>query len=239
MFTWLNMDISFNVHVAKHPLQEGEGVHGNLNSLLCMKQKISWNTARFHGTRWKGGTRSVRARKRRDRPIDRWMDNIQRRTCIVKFGYHGINKCDRLTPGVFFTFFSLNIFPHIIQEDRLRKVLLKIFSHSLVSNLLQESFGQQPPTSTPSCVYLPTYIPRVLHGPTTHPTYPATQSIPFASAELLLSDKGMGKILASNHLDLNEIAQKPVRGTTIEPHVGQQWSVMNEKHCLKMPGRSF
>lgn len=116
MFTWLNMDISFNVHVAKHPLQEGEGVHGNLNSLLCMKQKISWNTARVQGTRWKGGTRSVRARKRRDRPIDRWMDNIQRRTCIVKFGYHGINKCDRLTPGVFFTFFSLNIFPHIIQE---------------------------------------------------------------------------------------------------------------------------
>ena len=35
---------------------------------------------------------------------------------------------------------------------------------------------------------------------------------------------------------LNKIAQKPVHGTTIVPHDGQQSSMMNEKHVQKKPG---
>ena len=35
---------------------------------------------------------------------------------------------------------------------------------------------------------------------------------------------------------LNKIAQKPVHGTTIVPHDGQQSSMMNEKHVQKQPG---
>ena len=37
-------------------------------------------------------------------------------------------------------------------------------------------------------------------------------------------------------MDLNKIVQKPVHGTTIEPHDGQPWSMRNEKQVLKMPG---
>ncbi len=40
----------------------------------------------------------------------------------------------------------------------------------------------------------------------------------------------------SNIMDLNKIVQKPVHGTTIEPHDGQPWSMRNEKQVLKMPG---
>ena len=35
---------------------------------------------------------------------------------------------------------------------------------------------------------------------------------------------------------LNKIAEKPVHGTTIVPHDGQQSSMMNEKHVQKKPG---
>ena len=35
---------------------------------------------------------------------------------------------------------------------------------------------------------------------------------------------------------LNKIASKPVHGTTIVPHDGQQSSMMNEKHVQKKPG---
>ena len=35
---------------------------------------------------------------------------------------------------------------------------------------------------------------------------------------------------------VNKIAQKPVHGTTIVPHDGQQSSMMNEKHVQKKPG---
>ena len=35
---------------------------------------------------------------------------------------------------------------------------------------------------------------------------------------------------------LNKIAQKPVHGTTIVPHDGQQSSMMNEKYVQKKPG---
>jgi len=35
---------------------------------------------------------------------------------------------------------------------------------------------------------------------------------------------------------LNKIAPKPVHGTTIVHHDGLQWSMMNEKHFLKMLG---
>ena len=35
---------------------------------------------------------------------------------------------------------------------------------------------------------------------------------------------------------LNKKAQKPVHGTTIVPHDGQQSSMMNEKHVQKKPG---
>jgi len=34
----------------------------------------------------------------------------------------------------------------------------------------------------------------------------------------------------------NKTGQKPVHGTTIVPHDAQQWSMMNKKHFLKMPG---
>ena len=37
-------------------------------------------------------------------------------------------------------------------------------------------------------------------------------------------------------IDPNQIVQKPVHGTTIEPHDGQPWSMMNEKDFLKTPG---
>ena len=35
---------------------------------------------------------------------------------------------------------------------------------------------------------------------------------------------------------LNRIAQKPVHGTIIVPHDGQQSSMMNEQHVQKKPG---
>ena len=35
---------------------------------------------------------------------------------------------------------------------------------------------------------------------------------------------------------LDKIAQKPVHGTTIGPHDGQQSSMKNEKHVQKKPG---
>ena len=34
-------------------------------------------------------------------------------------------------------------------------------------------------------------------------------------------------------MDLNKTMQKPVHGTTIEPHDGQQWSMMNARHFLQ------
>ena len=49
--------------------------------------------------------------------------------------------------------------------------------------------------------------------------------------------EGHGKrIQHSNIMAPNKIVQKPVHGTTIGPHDGQPWSMMNEKDCLKMPG---
>ncbi|MCV6575999.1 MAG: hypothetical protein OIF58_09715, partial [Cohaesibacter sp.] len=46
----------------------------------------------------------------------------------------------------------------------------------------------------------------------------------------------MGKNSNSIIMVLNKTAQKPVHGTTIVPHDGQQSSMMNEKHVLRKPG---
>ena len=37
-------------------------------------------------------------------------------------------------------------------------------------------------------------------------------------------------------IGFNKVVQKLVHGTTIGPHDGQRWSMMNTKHFLKMPG---
>ena len=49
--------------------------------------------------------------------------------------------------------------------------------------------------------------------------------------------KGHGnRIYYSIIMVLNKTEQKPVHGTTIVPHDGQQSSMMNEKHVRKKPG---
>ena len=64
-----------------------------------------------------------------------------------------------------------------------------------------------------------------------------THPIPSESAELLRFRKGHGKRMQySIIMVLNKIAPKPVHGTTIVHHDGLQWSMMNEKHFLKMLG---
>ena len=48
--------------------------------------------------------------------------------------------------------------------------------------------------------------------------------------------KGHGKRFHSSIIMvLNKIAQKPVHGTKIVPHDGQQLSMMNEEHVQKKP----
>ncbi len=62
--------------------------------------------------------------------------------------------------------------------------------------------------------------------------YSFTHSFPSESVELLRSARDMGKkIQHSNIVVPNKIVQKPVHGTTIGPHDGQPWSMMNEKNC--------
>ena len=123
-------------------------------------------------------------------------------------------------------------------------------THSLIHSLTDPPTHPltHPPTHPliHSLTHSPTHPPTHLlthslaHPPTHSLTHSLPPSLPSESAELVGSAKDMGKKI---NIQLSwcgkRLAQEPIHGMWTAPHDGQQWSMMNEKHFLKMTGPSL